>query len=330
MSISFFDAADVERFLPFDRAMDALEEALRGDANGVAINPEDDGPRLFSDAPDGEFLLMPAQGPTYSGVKALTVAPNNPERGFEKIQGLYILYSSDTLTPVAVLEGASLTAIRTPAVTLSAVRQLANLAPEGSEIPAAPRVLIFGAGVQALSHARAAALVFPGASFDIVGRRPERIADLITALSEAQETAGLTVRDRTSEADQAVREADVIICVTSASDPLFDGNLVQNHAIVAAAGTHGLERREVDDALIGRADLFVEGRGSAQRENGNFATALSADDWQANPPKNLQDLAQGNATRTPGKPAFYSGVGMSWEDLVCASAIATTEIEGDS
>lgn len=330
MSISFFDAAEVQRLLPFDRAMDALEEALRGDANGVSINPENDGPRLFSDAPDGEFLLMPAQGPEFSGVKALTVAPNNPARGLEKIQGLYILYSSDSLSPVAVLEGASLTAIRTPAVTLSAVRQLAKLAPAGSELPDAPRVLVFGAGVQALSHARAAAVVFPNATFEIVGRRPERIADLIAALAEAPETANSQVRDRTADADNAVREADVIICVTSSDVALFDGNLVQDHAIVAAAGTHGLERREVDDALVGRADLFVEGRGSAQRENGNFATALSADDWASNPPKNLQDLARGTATRTAGRPAFYSGVGMSWEDLVCASAIATSETKGAS
>ncbi|MGO3146500.1 MAG: ornithine cyclodeaminase family protein [Leucobacter sp.] len=330
MSISFFDAAEVERILPLGSAMDALEEALRGDANGVSINPENDGPRLFSDAPDGEFLLMPAQGPKFSGVKALTVAPNNPAKGLEKIQGLYILYSSDALAPVAVLEGASLTAIRTPAVTLSAVRQLAALAPEGSEIPAEPRVLIFGAGVQALSHARAAAVVFPNASFDIIGRRPERVTELITGLAAATETASAHVTDRTNDADNAVREADVIICVTSTATPLFDGLLVQDHAIVAAAGTHGHERREIDDALVNRSDVFVEGRASAQRENGNLATAYTEQDWVDHPPANLQDLARGQATRTPGKPAFYTGVGMSWEDLVCASAIATAETDRES
>lgn len=335
MSLTFLDADAVRRALPFDVAMDALDAALRAD-----VDPELDGPRLFSDAPGGEFLLMPAQGSEFSGLKALTVAPGNPARGLEKIQGLYILYSSDSLAPVAVLEGACLTAIRTPAVTLSAVRALAAIAPEGAELPAEPRILIFGAGVQALGHIQAARIAFPGARFDVVGRRPERVAALITevlaesladSLADSQNSpegpaAAAEVRDRTHDVDAAVREADIIICATSASSPLFDGSLVRSHAIVAATGTHGRELREADDQLVSRSDVFVEGRGSAQRENGNLATTFTEADWRDRPPANLRDLAQGRVTRTAGKPAFYTGVGMSWEDLVCATAAYATSL----
>ena len=91
-------------------------------------------------------------------------------------------------------------------------------------------------------------------------------------------------------------------------------------SIVAATGTHGLDLREVDDHLVNRSDLVVEGRGSAERENGNLATAWSAADWRERPPANLRDLALGRMTRAAGRPALYTGVGMSWEDLVCATA----------
>lgn len=342
-ALPFFTADDVRRLLPLDAAMDAVDAALVGvpidtarstadaeriDGDAVhaeqGIDPENDGPRLFAPAPGGEFLLMPAQGPAFSGLKALTIAPENPARGLEKIQGLYILYSSDTLAPVAVMEGASLTAIRTPAITVSAVRRLAALAPAGDELPADPRVLVFGAGVQAASHIRAAALAFPGASFEVIGRRPERVEALLDSLLDAEETAGreiLAVPAGDGSAAAAVAAADVIICVTSTSAPLFDGSLVRDGAIVAAAGTHGLEMREIDDALVARADLVVEGRASAQRENGNLVS-LSEADWQGGRPvANLRDLARGEFARTPGRPAFYTGVGMSWEDLVCATAV---------
>ncbi|GAA1607207.1 ornithine cyclodeaminase family protein [Leucobacter chromiireducens] len=308
-TLPYFDAATVRRALPFERAMTAIADGLRD-----GIDPELDGPRLFSPAPDGEFLLMPAQGAEFSGLKALTVAPQNPDRGLEKIQGLYILYSSDTLSPVAVLEGASLTAIRTPAVTLMAVRHLAEIAP--APFPAEPHVLVFGAGIQAIGHIQATLAAFPGASVDVIGRRPERIAAVQSEFPQ------LGIRDRGDDADAAVREADIILCVTSASTPLFDGALVRDSAIVAAVGTHGRELREVDDALVTRADIVVEGRASAERENGNLATALDAAAWAAETaPRNLQELVRGEVTRTPGRPAFYSGVGMSWEDLICASTV---------
>lgn len=324
-TLPFFTADDVARRLPLDRAMLVIERALTEDP---AVDPESDGPRLFSPAPGGEFLLMPAQGPEFSGLKALTVSPGNPARGLEKIQGLYLLYSSDTLAPIAVLDGASLTAVRTPAVTISAVRKLATLAVSAEPIRS-PRLLVFGAGVQAGTHIRAAAIAFPGATFRIAARRSESVDALIAALRVEDETKDSDMHRVDADGrDRAVAEADIIICVTSSSVPVLDGTLVRDDAIVAAVGTHGRGRREVDDALVHRSDIVVEGRGSARRENGNLIS-LSESDWTGDDrPANLRELMRGGMHRTPGRPAFYTGVGMSWEDLICATAVfaASSEI----
>lgn len=320
-TLPFFTRAEVESLLPLDAAMDALEAALRLEPAEGGVDPELDGPRLFAPTPEGEFLMMPAQGGRFCGLKALTIAPGNPARGLEKIQGLYILYSSDTSAPIAVMEGASLTAIRTPAVAVSAIRQLAAIAPEGDELPAEPRVLVFGSGVQAASHIRALALVFQGASFGVIGRRSEKVDEMLAELSAASETKGRTIENLGSSVEASVAAADIIVCATSTSAPLFDGSLVRDGAIVAAIGTHGRDMREVDDALVARADVVVEGRASAQRENGNLV-AISEGEWAgAGRPANLLDLARGEVARTPRRPAFYTGVGMSWEDLVCATAV---------
>src|SRR5699024_8550248 len=279
------------------------------------VDPEADGARLFADAPDGEFLIMPAQSKSYCGIKALTVAPNNPGRGLEKIQGVYVLYCADTLAPVALMEGASMTVIRTSAVTISAVRQLAALADGTPDaVGSSPRILVFGAGSQALGHIHAAKVAFPTAAFEVIGRSPERVS----ALQEELATEGISVVDRTGAPQRAIPAADIILCVTTASAPIFDGRLVSPGASVAAAGTHGRHVRELDDVLVARSDVVVEGRASARAENGNLI-ALTEEEWDR--VWNLADLARGQVERTPGRPVVYTGVGMSWEDLVCAIAI---------
>lgn len=308
MKLPYFDAQALRAAAPWPAAIAALERAL---ADG--IDPESDNPRLFSPAPNGEFLLMPAQGKSYSGVKALTVAPGNPARGLEKIQGIYLLIDSDTLAPLATMDGTELTAIRTPATTLMAVRHILAAAPDGETVTE-PQVLVFGAGTQALNHVRAAHAVLPGARFTVVGRRPGRVQDLIGTLA----TEGIKVRAG-STAD--VPGADVILCTTSSSTPLFDGGLVADGAVVAAVGQHGLEAREVDATLVHRSDVVVEGRASAWREAGDLIPARSVQEWVNLGPVNLRELVSGRLERVPGRPCLYAGVGMAWEDLVTAAVV---------
>lgn len=288
-------------------AVQALERALLD-----GVDPEEDSPRLFSPAPGGEFLLMPASGRRYSGIKALTVAPGNPARGLEKIQGVYVLFDSETLAPVALMDGTELTAIRTPATTLLAVKHILAAAPGGA--PTAPRVVVFGAGVQALNHVRAAHAVLPGAILAVVGRRPERVQSMVSKLAaEGIRADPAAVTD--------VPDADVVLCTTSSRTPLFDGGLVAPGAVVAAVGQHRLGAREVDAGLVLRSDVVVEGRASALREAGDLIPARSAEEWEGIRPANLRDLVSGELKRFPGKPCLYAGVGMAWEDLVTAAVV---------
>lgn len=310
MNLPYFDSTAVRAAAPWPTAIAALEQALLN-----VVDPEDDSPRIFSPAPNGDFLIMPASNREYSGVKALTVAPDNPARGLEKIQGVYVLFDSGTSAPLATMDGNELTAIRTPATTLLAVKHMLAAAIHTSpQLPAKTRVLVFGTGVQALNHLRAADAVLPEASLAVVGRRPERVAALIAQLAEE----GIQVR----EGDPAeVAEADVVICATSSRTPLFDGGLVAPGAVVAAVGQHGLDAREVDATLVLRSDVVVEGRASALREAGDLIPARSEEEWNVIRPANLRDLVKGEFERSEGKPCLFAGVGMAWEDLVIAGLV---------
>lgn len=312
MTLRYFDATEVRAAVPFDRAIQAIEEALAD-----AVDPELDSPRLFSSAPNGEFLIMPTEGVRYSGVKTATIAPGNPERGLAKIQGVYTLFDSDTLAPVAMMDGAELTAIRTPATTLTAIKHIALAATEGDAPGQAPEVVVFGAGVQALNHIRAARAVFPAAKFRVIGRRRSRVAELQGTL----EAEGIVVEDASGDVASAVTNADIVLCVTSSPEPLFDGRLPRDGAIIASVGQHGLGAREVDANLVLRSDVVVEGRASSWRESGDLIPARSVEEWRAIHPLNLKELVMGELIRSPGACCLYTGVGMAWEDLVVAAVV---------
>lgn len=305
MNLPCFDVATVRASLPFDRAIRTIEDALRANTD-----PEFDGPRIFAPAPAGEFLLMPAISESYTGLKVTTIAPGNPAKDEQRIQGVYLLFDSTSLAPIASMDGAELTAIRTLAATLTAIKNIAN-APGVTEFTTTPKVLLFGAGIQGLNHIRAAHSVFPKGTFSVVGQRPERVQALISQLA----IEGITAI--TGSIDD-IPGADVILCVTSSKAPLFAGSLPADHAIIAAVGQHGLDAREVDQTLVKRSEVVVEGRGSAWRESGNLISARSVEDWKVINPANLKDLVNGKFKRVDGHPTLYTGVCMVWEDLVSA------------
>lgn len=300
----YLDAKTLESTLSAAEAIEALENALLGD-----VEPEQDAQRLFSPAPDGEFLLMPAAGVKYSGVKVATIAPQNPSTGLPKIQGIYVLFDSRTLAPLAVMDGAELTLIRTPATTALAVKHILHSRLHGfsDHKPKVETMVVFGAGPQAWRHIKALQSVISVNKTVVFGRN--------------KTTAAGAQQRRSHEVDVAVASADLIVCATSSSVPVFDGTLVKPLAVIAAIGSHGLNAREIDPELARRANVVVESRVSAMREAGDLIPARSVEEWTDTHLTNLAELVRGSFTRNPERPTLYTGAGMAWQDLVIASAI---------
>ena len=302
MPLPFIDAATLTTLLPPAAAVAALEDALRG-----GLDPEADQPRLFSPLRAGEFLLMPAQSARYAGIKVATVAPGNPAKGHPKIQGTYLLLDGDTLTPLAAMDGAELTLIRTPAVTTLAIKHLLAV----REPSSAGTLAMIGTSLQAERHVEAVREVCGIEKLIVIGRRRE------AAQAMASRWEGRGLASRVGEPAD-VAGADVVVCATSSATPVLDGSLVPDSAIVAAIGSHGLDAREVDETLARRATVVVEGAESALRESGDLIPARSAEEWRGHGLTGLADLVNGNFRPAAGAPLLYTGVGMSWEDIVVA------------
>ncbi|MGO4458206.1 ornithine cyclodeaminase family protein [Streptomyces sp. M-16] len=300
-----YDAGRIAGLLTPAGAADALAEALR-----AGLDPEGCPQRSSLPAPGGELLLMPAASAEYAGVKVAGVAPGNPGRGLPRITGSYLLLDGVTLWPVALFDGAALTALRTPAVSALALRHLAPAGPAG-------RLVLFGSGPQAYGHLDAVLAERVPAEAVVVARDPGRAGALVAYARER----GVAARTGTA-AD--VAGADLVVCCTTAREPLFDGRLVAPGALVVAVGSHEPGARETDTALVRRAAVYVESRAAALREAGDL---LIPEAEGAIGPGHisgtLADLVTGRIPpggRT-GCPQLFKSVGMAWEDLAVAVAL---------
>jgi ornithine cyclodeaminase len=307
-ALPWLDAATIARALSMRAAVDALERALLD-----GLDPAGGPPRTVVTTRAGQLLLMPAEAGSDVGIKLVAVAPGNAGRGRPTVQGVYVLLDGDTLTPVALLDGAALTSLRTPAVSAVAVAHLA--APEAS------RLVVFGTGPQAWGHVEAVAAVRPVTQVSVVGRDARRTAEFVERLAEQRLPAnavaplrhvGLAAAD-TSAVAAAVAAAHVVVCATRAGTPLFDGGLVRDRTCVVAVGTHAPDRRELDAQLLGRSHVVVEDSATAMREAGDVVLAVDEGALTAGGSRAARSARDGRArsltTTVPGVQERRHGLG---------------------
>lgn len=298
----FIDGAALRALLPPAQAVTALEETLL-----AGFDPETDAARTRVETGFGQFLQMPSTWDGCVGTKLLTITPDNALSGLPVIQGLYALFGGPAQSPLAVLDGIELTNLRTSAVSALGAKLLTA--------QSRPRVVVFGTGVQAWQHLLTFSSVFSLGEVSIVGRNPQAAAELASRAERELEVAA-------SVADvSAVADADLVVCCTASAEPLFDGGLVQDSAVVIAMGSHSPEHRELDDRILRRSTVVVESRDSALREAGDIIQGLASGAITA--PEDLWTLAElvvGARRWLTGHPVVFKTTGMPWQDLSIARA----------
>jgi len=269
----------------------------------------------------GDLMLMPAwvSGTAragdmsgrrgYIGVKVQSVFPDNRRAGVPSLTGVYILMSGRTGEPLGLLDAPTLTAWRTAATSALAASYLARQDAE--------RLLVVGAGALVPHLIKAHAAVRPICNILIWNRTAATAEKLAKRLSRPEMKVAAT-----SDLEGAVRGADIICTATSATEPLIRGDWLEPGVHLDCVGSYRPDMREVDDAAVSKARLFVDSRAAALSEAGDIvlpmdAGVISADDITAD----LYELARGDKAgrRYHDQITLFKSVGLALEDLVAAT-----------
>lgn len=292
----FVDADELARVLPMTAAIDALDEAFGKD---LPESPQ----RSHLDVGSGDLLLMPSWDQRNVGVKLVTAAPGNPERGLPFIHGIYVLFDAETLAPVALFEAAALTAVRTAAVSAVATRHLAR-----TDVAS---LVIFGAGVQARSHLDAMLAVRDLRDVTVVSRSRGRADGLVHRARAAGCKAA-------AGGVESLATADIVCTCTTSAEPLFDGATLRPGVHVNAVGSYKRDARELDEVSIERARVFVDSE-VALKESGDLLFPLDEGILRAEHVGTLHDVVAGDIRRTSDEEiTIFKSVGAAFEDLVVA------------
>jgi ornithine cyclodeaminase/alanine dehydrogenase-like protein (mu-crystallin family) len=248
----------------------------------------------------GWFAVMPAVYGGVMGAKMVTFYPGNIALEKHTHMAMIQLFRADTGEPLAVMDGRLITEMRTAAVSAVAVDYLARRD---------PKVLaILGSGVQARSHVQALLRV----------RRFEEIRvwsrSKANALRFAEEVGA-----RVTTAEEAVRDADVVLTLTSSPVPVLHGRWLKKDAVVCAVGAVTPDRRELDDEAM-RGAVVVESREAALREPGDILLA------KAEVSAEIGELLNGAALDKAGvdkkeRPVVFKSVGIAIEDIAAAKLV---------
>ena len=313
MKMLVISHSQVKNLLPMDECIDIMAETLTALARGQAFQPL----RMTVRPPEaaGIMVVMPSYmagaHPAY-GLKAVCVFPGNPAKGKDAHQGTVMIFSAETGEPKAVMNASAITAIRTAAVSGVATRLLAR--------PDAADLAIIGAGVQARPHLEAITCVRPIQRVRVAdcdfNRARAFVDEMRTSVSATIEIA--------KNIELAVREADVIVTVTTSREPVLKREWIAPGAHINAVGASMPTTREIDTETIKAASLFVDRRESTLNESGDYLLAMR--EGAIGPDHIKAEIGEVLTGAKPGRTSdgeitVFKSLGLAVEDLASAEYI---------
>ncbi len=310
MSVLILNEEDVQRLLPMNECIEVMETAFIALARGEVEQPL----RTIFRPPQvkGVMALMPTfrggEKPLF-GLKAICVFPGNAAVGKDAHQGSVILFDGTTGELRAIANASAITAIRTAAVSGLATRVLAK--------QDASTLAVIGAGVQARAHLEAIACVRTLRRVFVAASHKESAERFAQSMKSQVDCELIPV----ASAEEAVREADIIVTATTSREPVVRREWLRPGAHINAIGTFSPKARELDTATMAASAIFVDRRESAFNEAGDYLIAaaegaIGPDSLRAELGEVL--IGKHNGRSSSDEVTVFKSLGLAMEDLAAA------------
>jgi 1-piperideine-2-carboxylate/1-pyrroline-2-carboxylate reductase [NAD(P)H] len=298
LTLRTFNAEQTAHALPYAQLVPAIALAAQELASGQIRSPD----RMVVPLDGGGVLLcMPATASDIGVTKLVTVHPDNARHGLPAIQGEVIVFDTATGRRLALLDGPTVTARRTAAVTLLGIQTLLPRLPTSA--------LLIGTGVQALAHAEALIEFFGVGHFQIAARDVAKAEQFCATLRQRHPHIMATA---VSSAFNDVPVTDILIALTTSRTPVIPAQLDAS-TLAIGVGAFKPELAEFPAALLQARQIVVDDLAGAQHEAGDLIQAQV--DWTA-----VRGLASVLQTGLPASalPPVFKTVGQAAWDLAAA------------
>ena len=291
--VMVLDEAEVRAALRWDELIAAMERALVAFSAGQVLQPVR---TMLTVEENKRYLgIMPAVAPEAMGLKVVSFYPANEGSAVPTHLAMVLLFRPDTGEPLAVMDGRLITEMRTAAVSAAVTNRLAA--------PDSHILALLGSGAQAHAHLAALARVRGFDEVRVWSRTPDHARRFATE-------HGATATD----AETAVRGADVVVTATSTREPVLQGAWLKPGAHVNAVGACLPTWRELDDETMANL-LVVDSREAVLKESGDVI--LSRAPIYAE----VGEIFAGATPSPVAETTVFKSVGLAIEDVATAKLI---------
>ena len=307
--IKQIDNTFIENNTVFSELISALRSGFASNSIIVPMRHHHDFPNPDVGV-DSTLLLMPAWNPSKnSGVKIVTVSPENGQFDLPSIQGTYIYFDAKKGTIKSILEAKSLTAKRTAATSALASSFLSN--------KKSSSLLMIGTGALSTNLIKAHAAVRPIQNVFVWGRNLDKAQVLCDALAHERFSV-----QPIEHIEDKISKVDIISCATLSKDPLVKGRYLRNGQHIDLVGAYKKDMREADNETLSKASIFLDTYQGGLKESGDIVIpinekVITQDSIKADLFELCSNKKQGR-TDTDQITVFKS-VGHALEDLVAAT-----------
>jgi ornithine cyclodeaminase len=315
MGMLVLAAHEVKKALPMNETIDAMKRAYAALSDGRADVPLRT--RVSLPPQDAVSLFMPAYVHATGGdalaVKVVSLFPHNPERerSLAFIQAAVLVLDAETGRAVALLEGGTLTAIRTGAGSGAAIDLLAR--------PDSRVVAVFGAGTQGRTQLEAACSVRKieqGWVFDPSAERAEAMVKEVAGNGPIPQKLRVA-----NSPKQAIAEADIICTATTSITPVFEDADLKPGAHISAIGSYTPDMQEVPAETVTRALVVVDSRSATLAETGDLLRPMQTGLFgEEHIHAELGEILLGRKTgrESPDQITYFKSVGVAVQDAMAA------------
>lgn len=253
--------SDLKQLISMSECIDLVKDAFVE----LYQNRADVPLRLGLDVDPGRdvTLLMPAHMPKLGalGFKVVSVYQSNAERGIPVTSAMVSMVDAETGVPTAVLNGSYLTQLRTGAVSGAGADLMSR--------KDSRHLVVIGGGAQGVTQAAAVAAVRDIESITVVDRFETSFTKFEAAIKEDWPELADKL-SFTTEAEEPVRNADIICLATTSKQPVFDASWVKPGTHVSGVGSFTPEMQEAPEAFVVNSRIVVDMKEHALAETGDL------------------------------------------------------------